>query len=269
MRYLEQQLRARSLAGKAIALAGISASTLAMLMPFSSGAQTPADIKYPSVSRIDTVITVNSEKVKGIVKCSDYYDGEIIVEGLIGGKVLNLMNGKVSYTDIDGKFEIDACKGDSLLVSGIGYVSKTITVNDLSEAISVVLPYDAAMISNEVVLGGAIASPKATKGLLDLKIVDEEGDRIYASMVDIYKLFKDEDGVETAIKIYPAYIDFATFQLNWNTDRQLQDEHGEPLKKVTLRIEATGYDAPVTIKVKYPKHNAKKTIKFKHKNKTK
>lgn len=33
VRYLEQQLRARSLAGKAVALAGISATALAMLMP--------------------------------------------------------------------------------------------------------------------------------------------------------------------------------------------------------------------------------------------
>ena len=38
----------------------------------------------------------------------------------------------------------------------------------------------------------------------------------------------------------------------------------KPLKEATLRIEAEGYDTPVIVKVKYPKRNAKKTIKFKN-----
>ncbi|MDE6192603.1 MAG: hypothetical protein K2M83_01290 [Muribaculaceae bacterium] len=47
----------------------------------------------------------------------------------------------------------------------------------------------------------------------------------------------------------------------------MEDEDGKPLKEATLRIEAEGYDDPVIIKVKYPKRNAKKTIKFNHKKK--
>ena len=50
-------------------------------------------------------------------------------------------------------------------------------------------------------------------------------------------------------------------------DYGLEDEDGKPLKEATLRIEAEGYDDPVIIKVKYPKRNAKKTIKFNHKKK--
>lgn len=270
VRYLEQQLRARSLAGKAIALAGISASTLAMLMPFSSGAQTTADIKYPSVSSIDTVISVNSEKVKGIVKCLYYYDGEIIVEGFIGGKVLNLVNGKVSYTDIDGKFEIDACKGDSLLVSGIGYVSKTITVNDLSETIKVVLEIDSSAMDRYIITAGAVRPPELPERKLDLIIVDENGKRINTSDVSVYKINIDKNGKEKVTRLSPEYIDNETaLRLYWNTDWNLHDAYGFPLKEVTLRIEAIGYDTPVTVDVKYPKRNAKKTIKFKHKNKTK
>lgn len=59
----------------------------------------------------------------------------------------------------------------------------------------------------------------------------------------------------------------AVFIIYWDYDDGLQDEDGKPLKEATLRIEAEGYDDPVTIKVKYPKRNAKKTIKFKHKKK--
>ena len=47
----------------------------------------------------------------------------------------------------------------------------------------------------------------------------------------------------------------------------MSDDGGSPLKEAILRIEAEGYDDPVTIKVKYPKRNAKKTVKFKHKKK--
>ena len=39
LRFLEQQLRSRSLAGKAVVLAGISAASLAMFMPVVSVAQ--------------------------------------------------------------------------------------------------------------------------------------------------------------------------------------------------------------------------------------
>ena len=52
VRYLEQQLRARSLAGKAVALAGISAASLAMLFPISTEAQASADIKILSADSI-------------------------------------------------------------------------------------------------------------------------------------------------------------------------------------------------------------------------
>ena len=56
-------------------------------------------------------------------------------------------------------------------------------------------------------------------------------------------------------------------RIYWDDVEGLQDDDGKPLKEATLRIEAEVYD-PVTIKVKYPKRNAKKTIRFKHKIKS-
>ncbi|WP_289630566.1 hypothetical protein, partial [uncultured Phocaeicola sp.] len=63
------------------------------------------------------------------------------------------------------------------------------------------------------------------------------------------------------------YDNDTALRIEWINDWELQDKDGKPLKEVTLRIEAEGYDEPVIIKVKYPKRNAKKTIKFKHKKK--
>lgn len=53
----------------------------------------------------------------------------------------------------------------------------------------------------------------------------------------------------------------------WNDESALQDEYGRPIKEVTLRITAEGYDDPVIIKVKYPKRNTNKTIRFRSKKK--
>lgn len=135
--YLEQQLRARSLAGKAITLAGISAASLAMLMPMTSKAQTPVDIKTLSNDSIVTA-RVDSVKVKGTVKCTTDVDS-IVTEELIGATVVNLTNGKGTATDINGKFEVDAQVGDTIKVSYVGFKSKTVTVTDISQPITVTL----------------------------------------------------------------------------------------------------------------------------------
>ena len=78
----------------------------------------------------------------------------------------------------------------------------------------------------------------------------------------------DEDGDEDSGSISPQYIDDKhPCRIYWDYDWGLKDEDGKPLKEATLRIEAEGYDDQITIKVKYPKRNVKKTVKFKHKKK--
>ena len=57
VRYLEQQLRVRSLAGKAVSLAGISVATFAMMMPMSSA----ADALRDSVDNLRDTITTDEE----------------------------------------------------------------------------------------------------------------------------------------------------------------------------------------------------------------
>ena len=65
VRYLEQQLRARSLAGKAVILAGISAASLAMLMPVTSDAQTLQELQNLLKGSIPVV--ADTITVRGIV----------------------------------------------------------------------------------------------------------------------------------------------------------------------------------------------------------
>ena len=260
VRYLEQQLHARSLAGKAIALAGISAASLAMLMPMTSEAQTPTDIKIlPNDSIVIT--RVDSVKVKGTVKSTTDVDS-IVTEELIGATVLNLTNGKGTATDIDGKFEVDAQVGDTIKVSYVGFKSKTVTVTDISQPITVTLDM------RSVLLGEVAVIKQEINHYLDLKVTDEKGNVIDRDKLYIERVWIDEDGEEDSKHLSPEYLDDKhSCRIFWDYDYALQDEDGNPLKEATLRIEAEGYDDPVTIKVKYPKRNAKKTNKFKHKKK--
>lgn len=261
VRYLEQQLRARSLAGKAVALAGISAASLAMLMPISTEAQTSTDIKIAPADNI-AATRVDSVKVKGFVR----YEFEakvdsIASEELIGATVLNLTNGKGTTTDIDGKFEIDAQEGDSIQVSFVGYKSKTTVVTDVRKPITVTLDM------KTVLLGEIPIVKREENHYLDLIVSDEYGNLMERDKLDISRIWIEEDGEED-YELSPEYFDEKhPCRIYWDYDYGLQDEDGKPLKEATLRIEAEGYDDPVIISVKYPKRNAKKTIKFKHKKK--
>ena len=259
VRYLEQQLRARSIAGKAVALAGISAASLAILMPISTEAKTSTDIKIAPADNI-TATRVDSVKVKGFVR----YEFEakvdsIASEELIGATVLNLTNGKGTSTDIDGKFEIDAQEGDSIQVSFVGYKSKTTVVTDVRKPITVTLDM------KTMLLGEIPIVKREENHYLNLIVSDEYGNLMERDKLDISRIWIEEDGEED-YELSPEYFDEKhPCRIYWDYDYGLQDEDGKPLKEATLRIEAEGYDDPVIISVKYPKRNAKKTIKFKHK----
>ena len=118
----------------------------------------------------------------------------------------------------------------------------------------------------EVVAGMIPAAGREDFHFIDLNVIDEKGnpidpDDLYIESPRIY-----ENGEEDTHYIHPDYVDEKhTCRIYW--DAGMRDEAGYPLKEATLRIEADGYDDPIIIKVKYPKRNAKKTIKFKHKKK--
>ncbi len=258
MRYLEQQLRARSLAGKAVAFAGISAASIAMLMPMTSEAQTATDIKMlPSDSIVTT--RLDSVKVKGRVKCTTDVDSTV-TEELIGATVVNITNGKGTATDIYGKFEVDAQVGDTIKVSYVGFKSKIVTVTDVT------LPITVTLDTKVVLLGEVPVVRREINHYLDLKVTDEKGKVIDRDNLYIGRVWIDEDGEEDSEHLSPEYFDEKhPCRIYWDYDYGLQDENDKPLKEATLRIEAEGYDVPVIIKVKYPKRNANKTIQFKHK----
>ena len=265
VRYLEQQLRSRSLAGKAVALAGISAASLAMLMPISAEAQTQQErqtFMKGSIPAMTDTITV-----KGIVLSGDTLpDGGISKEPLIGATISNNRTALGAIADLEGHFGLPACVGDTLKVEYVGYEPQTIVVTEDMRDVEIILIPDNNALTGEVVFVGAISVKREENHYLDLKVTDEKGNVIDRNNLYIERVWIDEDGEEDSKHLSPEYLDENhSCRIYWDYDYGLQDEAGKPLKEATLRIEAEGYDDPIIIKVKYPKRNAKKTIKFKHK----
>lgn len=254
--YLEQQLRTRSLAGKAVSIAGISVTALALSMPMTAEAQAQHNTKDLADStnisaHIDTFI------VKGTVKCYEDRTMEKI-KAAIGVSIINLNTKKGTITDIDGHFEINACRGDSIMFSYIGYESQTIQVSDASK------PLDILLLRVQDLMGEMVV--RKEDKYIDLRIVDEDGISINQEDIYIERSLLDEDGKEDFEYIKFKYIgDTDLFRIYWDYDGGLQDENDNPLKKSTLRITAEGYKEPIIITVKRPKHHSKKTIRFKHK----
>ena len=263
VRYLEQQLRSRQRMGKAVAIAGISAASLAMLMPISTEAQMQQerqDFLKGSIPAVTDTITV-----KGIVLSGDTLpDGGISKEPLIGATISNNRTALGAIADLEGHFRLPACVGDTLKVEYVGYEPQTIVVTEDMRNVEITLvPYQAFM--GEVVV---LDARQEENHYLDLNVIDEHGNLMDSDNLDISRIWIDEDGEEDYEYLNPKYFDENhPCRIYWDYDLALQDEDDKPLKEATLRIEADGYDDPVIIKVKYPKRNAKKTIKFKHKKK--
>ncbi len=261
VRYLEQQLRARSLAGKAVALAGISAASLTMLMPMTSEAQSPQ--KPQDFLKGSMPVVADTITVRGIVLSGDTLpDRTISKEPLIGATISNKRTALGAITNLDGHFGLPACIGDTLEVKYVGYEPQTIVVTEDMRNVEITLvPYQAFM--GEVVV---LDARQEENHYLDLNVTDEHGNLMDSDNLDISRIWIDEDGEEDYEYLNPKYFDENhPCRIYWDYDLALQDEDDKPLKEATLRIEAEGYYDPIIIKVKYPKRNAKKTIKFKRK----
>ena len=264
VRYLEQQLRARSLAGKAVTLAGISAASLAMLMPMTSEAQ---NVQEPHIIMKGSMpVLTDTITVRGIAFSGDtLLDGTISKEPLIGATIFNRRMALGTYADLDGHFKLPACMGDTLEVRYVGYEPQTIVITEGMRNVEITLTPSQVVMGEYVVVLDAI---REEKHYLDLNVVDENGNPIHHEDLLVWRVWIDEDGEEDYKDLSPQFFDQKhPCRIYWDYDYGLKDKEGKPLKEAILRIEAEDYDDPVIIKVKYPKRNAKKTIKFKRKKK--
>ncbi len=265
--YLEQQLRARTLAGKAVALAGISAAALTMLASSPIEAQ---ELQSPQqkvdIGRMTGCMAPGPEqdtlKIKGTVVGADSLaDGTVPYDPVWGAVIKNSNLNKETVTDSLGNFTIPANPGDILMINYVGYYDQKILVPEDMHDLKVILIPDPIVLGEVVRIEDAVIVP-----YLDLKILDEHGRRIDPENISVERIWTDEDGEEESetIDTYNYNEDLPCL-IHWDYGNGLVDDDGIPLKEATFRIEAEGYDEPVIIKVKAPKRKAKKTVKFKRK----
>ena len=152
VRYLEQQLSARHAAGKAIALAGISAGMIVLSGCSSNSTlnnpkqtkfqgEAPLTIKSTSIMGdvpyiadnipdqlyITPLITDNNAETVNISGCiKDLSDGET----LIGATILEKGTTNETHTDLEGKFSLKVKKGSEIKISYVGMEELTFIANN-------------------------------------------------------------------------------------------------------------------------------------------
>ena len=260
VRYLEQQLRARSLAGKAVVLAGISAAALAMLVPMAADAHPVPQSQTPLQENI--TVPHDTIRIKGTVwEMDTLSDGSVSKSPLIGASIINERTGTGVSTNLDGEFNFAAAVGDSLKISCIGYKSQVIVVTQKSENATVTLVSN----PNSLTTGIVVTADLENNHFIDLNVFDEDGQLLSEDEVEIWRIWTNEEGKEDSISLSPSHFnDKQTCRIYWQYEPGLTDEDGNPIKEATLSIEVDGYE-PKIIKVKYPKTTAKKTIRLKRK----
>ncbi|MBD5191274.1 MAG: hypothetical protein HDS88_00110 [Bacteroidales bacterium] len=203
VRYLEHQLRNRSLAGKIVKLAGILAAFLSMLIPVASDAHAATDVEQHRADSV-SIPSRNPILIEGVVKGEFKGEGDsAIVEALPGAAIRNLRNENGVNTNIDGEFEIEVNSGDSLQFSFVGLETKVIKVNEASESLTVILKDDGRpdTLFSTIVDIIRISAPNE---MLELYFIDEDGNPIDPLDVRIYKITIDEDGDEDEDWVYPT-----------------------------------------------------------------
>lgn len=94
--------------------------------------------------------------------------------------VLNTTNG--ASTDFDGNFQIQVTKGDVLQFSYLGYVTKTVVI-DNQKTLSVSMVEDTSQLDEVVVIGYGTQKKSHLTGAIS-KVVNEDLDQIAVSRVD-------------------------------------------------------------------------------------
>ncbi len=259
LEYLEQQLLERQLAGKFVNLAGISAGAVAMLSPFAIQSQTPADIPTDDIA-VQSVI--NADTIKGVVSYSYTFNGSTDCDRMPGANVLNLRTGNNVWTDADGEFMIEANIGDYLEISCHGAITEVIVVSD-NTPLDIILNEDASMLSDEIVMLGAIQDPRE-ENTLALRIIDAGGNLIPNENLTLEYVYTYANGETKTVR--PRLWAIRGDDVLIDTRKGVGAD-GNPLKREVLRIYAEGYAKPITLKINPTKCFTRKTVKFKSKRK--
>ena len=161
VRYLEQQLRTRTLTGKAVALAGISAAAISMFASVPVKAQDlqePAPLPEESVQTVADTITVKGTVIESYTLNNIWNE-----EPVHGAVIINRRTGLHSVTDIDGKFSLQASEGDTLDIRYIGFFPQTLKVTKDTKDVVIELLVNEEELTTGVIVEAYTFAPAKMK----------------------------------------------------------------------------------------------------------
>ena len=151
MRYIENQLNIRKMAGKAVKIVGLATvMTMASSVAASSETEISNDFKQEeSVASNKSILENDSSKyitIKGVVKDEKNTPlpfVNVVIEGTAIG----------TNTDVDGNFEIEVPEHAVLEFSSIGYMNKSIkSTNKTSNVLNVTLLDDEESLMGDIII---------------------------------------------------------------------------------------------------------------------
>ena len=151
MRYIENQLNIRKMAGKAVKIVGLATvMTMASSVAASNETEISNDFKQEeSVASNKSILENDSSKyitIKGVVKDEKNTPlpfVNVVIEGTAIG----------TNTDVDGNFEIEVPEHAVLEFSSIGYMNKSIkATNKTSTVLNVTLLDDEESLMGDIII---------------------------------------------------------------------------------------------------------------------
>ena len=151
MRYIENQLNIRKMAGKAVKIVGLATvMTMASSVAASNETEISNDFKQEeSVASNKSILENDSSKyitIKGVVKDEKNTPlpfVNVVIEGTAIG----------TNTDVDGNFEIEVPEHAVLEFSSIGYMNKSIkATNKTSNVLNVTLLDDEESLMGDIII---------------------------------------------------------------------------------------------------------------------
>lgn len=182
--YLEHQLSQRRRAGKAVLLAGISASALALMLPAKTAAQTVAEEPASKVEADSNIMIVEGSVY-------DKETGEVLIGvSVTAGKHIG------AATNAAGKFRLKVDKStDSLTISYIGYFAQTVPIVP-GEPLTVRLEADEAGLETGVIVvsngsGNARFATPLNYDCIELTVFSDGGEVVDPGSVRVERVCAD------------------------------------------------------------------------------
>lgn len=168
VRYLEQELRLKQIAGKVIKVAGVALGIIALAASITSCStqkgyynSTPLlskkviPIRFQEYTSKDSILLKDKEsfRKKGVLFVQGHIIDENTKEPIVSAFITAKLSGKKTAADIDGNFTIEVEQGDTITIKFIGMQDRIIKLSEMNlEKLNVITLTESGGLMGEIVV---------------------------------------------------------------------------------------------------------------------